>query len=219
MTSVPIRVCIGTYGDIDTWRPLAERALRSVDEQDVQPFSRFWVHGPDLHTARNTAALQLPDGHEWLCFLDADDELDVGYLEAMDDVAFRHDEPVLIQPSTIGVYPDGTEDALPCLIPPKPLIEGNYLIIGTLIRAAQFQRLGGFHDWPMYEDWDLWLRAAIDGAQVVSAPDAIYRVHVNSGGRNSADRSEQLATYHRIRAQHQIAFRAARYGRTPGGVV
>jgi GT2 family glycosyltransferase len=209
MTTVPIRVCIGTYGDRDTWQPLAHQAMRSVDEQTVKAASSFWVHGPDLHTARNTAALQLPGGHEWLCFLDADDELDCEYLDAMAEVAGRCAGPVLIQPSTLGIHPDGTEDSHPVLIPPKPLIEGNYLIIGTLIRFDQFERLGGFDDWSIYEDWDLWLRAVIDGALVVSAPDAIYRVHVNPGGRNNAPRGQQLDTYQRIRHRHQAAYRAA----------
>jgi hypothetical protein len=209
MLTVPIRVCIGTYGDLDIWRPLAERALRSVDDQDVAPTSTFWVHGPDLHTARNRAALQLPDDAEWLCFLDADDELAPGYLDAMAVAISAGRRPALIQPSTLGIYPDGTEDPRPVLIPRKTLIDGNYLIIGTLIRVDQFARLGGFDDLPMYEDWDLWLRAVIDGAQVVTAPSAIYRVHVNPGGRNNAARPQQLATYQHVRARHQAAFRAA----------
>lgn len=209
MATVPIRVCIGTYGDLDAWRTLARRALTSVCCQSVQPISTLWVHGRDLQAARNTAALRLPDESKWLCFLDADDQLDYKYLQVMADVAQQHDEPVLIQPGTIGVYPDGTEDLDPVLIPAKRLIEGNYLIIGTLIRRDQFERLGGFDDWPMYEDWDLWLRAVIDGARVVTAPDAIYRVHVNQTGRNSAVRSQQCDTYSRIRRKHQTAYQAA----------
>lgn len=193
-----IAVCIGTYGT-EQWSNLAHtRAIPSAQNQTSPAHDIIHWHAETLQEARNGAAERARS--DWLCFLDADDELDAGYLAAMTEAL--PDRDALLQPATLGVHPDGHEDPYPALIPPKPLLEGNYMVIGTLIRRTQFERLGGFDDWPLYEDWDLWIRARTDGAALISVPDAIYRVHVNSGGRNSSPRPAQLDTYAAIRRRH-----------------
>jgi GT2 family glycosyltransferase len=199
-----IAVCTGTYGGAE-WLTLAkERAGASVDRQTRRA---TWVssHHQSLHEARNNAAASLQlldDDIEWLCFLDADDELDAGYIAAMATATERLEGDWLLQPATLGVYADGREDTRPVVIPTKPLLDGNYLVISTLIRRSQFERLGGFRDWPCYEDWDLWIRAHLDGARIRQVPAAILRVHVNETGRNCAARETQLRTYHAIRSQY-----------------
>lgn len=206
----PIGVCIATYGDRSRWAPLAERALASVDRQTTRASFCRWYHGPNLHEARNRAASDVLNDvtrlagvrTDWLCFLDADDTLDPGYLEAMARAVDGVDHDALIQPSTLGVYPDGREDPEPVLIPSKPLLDGNYMVIGTLIRTEQFQRLGGFRDWPCYEDWELWIRAWRDGAQLLACPEAVYRVGVNEVSRNNCSRDLQIRTYNAIRGQY-----------------
>jgi GT2 family glycosyltransferase len=198
----PITVCIGTFGDRARWSALAhDRAMISVDHQSLGPENLVWCHADTLDNARNHAAGAAKS--EWLCFLDADDELDPGYLAAMTGAVQNEPADALIQPATLGVHLDGHEDAAPVLIPAKPLLDGNYLIIGTLVRREQFQRVGGFRAWPLYEDWDLWIRCWLDGATIRTAPSAIYRVHVNPAGRNSADRATALRTYHQIRSQYE----------------
>lgn len=209
MTAAPITVCVSTYGpDRERWAALAKnRALPSVDANTLQPADVRWFHGKNLCEARNTAAKGATT--EWLCFLDADDSLDAGYLAAMS--AAIETLPVgrdwLLQPATLGVHADGHEDPEPVLIPRKPLIDGNFMVIGTLIRTAQFERIGGFHDWNYAEDWELWLRAWIDGAGFEAVPEAIYRVHVNPSGRNSCSRAQQVQTYQQIRNRHLAAAR------------
>jgi GT2 family glycosyltransferase len=195
-----IGVCVGTFGDLDRWGPLARRALDSVSRQTLPAFDAHHVHGRTLAEARNAAAAL--SGADHLVFLDADDELDPGYLAAMTEVLGDRTSPVLIQPSTLGVYPDGREDAYAVLIPERPLLDSNYLIIGTMIKRSQFLDLGGFEEWEMYEDWDLWIRAVHAGAEILKAPEAIYRVHVNEASRNNANRHRQVAVYGAIRNRH-----------------
>lgn len=216
-THANIAVCIATYGDRAKWDPLAKRAMASVDRQTMRPCWYSHVHHRTLHEARNLAAAEpyAPDWHrksvggaEWLCFLDADDELDPHFIQAMHTATQNLTGDWLLQPATRGVYEDGSEDAQAVLIPPKRLIEGNFLVVSTLIRADQFHRIEGFADLPAYEDWDLWLRATADGARVKTVPTAILRVHVNPSGRNSPPPGLHAETVGRIRRRHRDGHRS-----------
>lgn len=201
MTS--ISVCIGTYGSPE-WRSLAAtRAIPSAMNQTVAPHEILHKHADTLDVARNGAAAEATG--EWLCFLDADDELDKGYIEAMTVAASREEGPALLQPATLGVDPLGGEDDHPVVIPAKSLLVGNFMVIGTVIRRDQFLRVGGFADLPVFEDWDLWIRAWIDGTRLVAVPDAIYRVHVNETGRNRMP----IDVFHRVYTQIREKYRSS----------
>jgi GT2 family glycosyltransferase len=203
-----IAVCIATYGDYSHWSKMVDaHAYPSAERQTVRPAAIRWIHGSTLHDARNEAAEDVARRRtakavEWLCFLDADDELDPHYIEAMSAALTDRKGDWLLQPATLGVHPDGREDPYPVVIPPKPLLDGNFMVIGTLIRRDQFLRLGGFADWAYCEDWDLWIRAWRDGAGLEPVPEAIYRVHVNPNSRNNGDRATQVRIYNQIRSQY-----------------
>lgn len=196
-----ISVIVGTFGD-DRWPRLAQqRAIPSVERQTVPAADIIASHANSLHEARNAGAARATG--EWLCFLDADDELDQRYLEAMTASIelFGLEGDWLLQPATVTAFDDGRTD-IPVVIPAKPLIDGNFMVIGTLVRAEQFQRVGGFWDWPCYEDWDLWLRCWLDGAELFAVRDAYYQVHP-SQGRNSLPEAIQRDTYRAIRKWHE----------------
>ncbi len=190
-----VSVVIATYGNEDEWKPLVLRAMQSAWDQSVLPHEVLHEHGPSLAKARNAGAERAKG--DWLIFLDADDELSHGYIEAM--VGSYGD---VCRPSTLGISPDGSEDNAPVLIPRKPLIDGNFIVIGAMIERERFLRLGGFNELPILEDWDLWLRFAVDKAEIVDVPDAIYRVHVRENSRNT-DRSGHGAIYSQIRAKYR----------------
>lgn len=187
-----VTIIIPTFGDVARWATLAQRAALSAVAQTV-PAARVVISScADLVTARNGPAEWART--EWLCFLDADDELDAGYVEAM--LAGDGD---LRQPATLGVV-DGVADAKAVLIPRRPLMDANYIVIGAFIRTDLFLEVGGFRELPAYEDWDLWIRVWLAGGVITAAAEAIYRVHVNTTGRNSLDRQQALAVYHQVRS-------------------
>lgn len=195
-----IAVIVSTFGD-PTWTKLAAaRAIPSATAQAGPAHDILYNHGDTLAAARNTGAQQT--GADWLCFLDADDELEPGYLHAMEqEIDGLAPGDWLLQPATRGVV-DGHVEPVATVIPRRRLIDGNYLIIGTLVRRQQFLRVGGFHEWDCYEDWDLWLRCWLDGAESTPVPEAIYRVHIRADSRNNGERSQQIDLYNQIRNTH-----------------
>ena len=177
-----VSVCIATFGD-PKWMNLAsERAAPSAKTQTHQPREVHLVHGRTLHEARNAVAEE--SAGEWLCFLDADDELDPGYLEAM--AAAHADAPDAGLYAPAVVYVVGGKAAPAKLWPPQPLRTGNFLVIGTLVRRSMFLAVGGFRDWPIYADWCLWQRCERAGATWHLVPDAHYIAHVHSLSRDRA---------------------------------
>lgn len=199
-----VDVIIPTFGDLDIWSPLAERAVKSAYLQTTPATAVVRSHGANLGHARNMGGLQSKS--KWLIFLDADDELDIRYVEHMMDAVGDAD---LYQPSTLGIT-DGVEDDYPVLIPPKQsFMEGNHLIIGTMIRKELFVEAGAFDpELPVLEDWDLWIRCALAGGTIKEVPEAIYRVHVRPQSRNTVENG-----HHTYYSQIQQRYRDTWYAR------
>jgi len=187
-----VGVVIGTFGDDPEWGPLALRAMYSAEDTGADRL--VWKHEDTLQHARNRGADELFElGVEWFIFLDADDELSPNYVDAM--LAGEGD---IRKPSTIGIYPDGHEDDAPTMIPERDINTSNHIVIGAMCRAELFQEVGGFRDYPVLEDWDLWRRMVKAGAKVVEVPDAVYRIHVNPDSRNT-NRDLHNRVYNQIR--------------------
>jgi GT2 family glycosyltransferase len=189
---VDVTVIVGTFGDYRWSRLAYKRAIPSADAEGVPVVH---VHGETLADARNRA-LELADT-EWVCHLDADDELEPGYFAAMARAAGDLRAPVVR-------YVWG-HSAPPASLPPFPydrgdLTDGNWLVIGTCVRAELVRKVGGWREWAFYEDWDLWQRCWLAGATIEAVPDAVYRAHARTSSRNrSRSRDEKTAMHHAIR--------------------
>lgn len=198
-----IAVIIATYGD-ERWRDLAlSRAHPSTAAQDAYEVILHHVDAPraTLAAARNSAASAATA--DWLCFLDADDELAPGYLNAMRRAMLSVDSRALLIPRV--QYVRGRNRDRPKFPAWRPgadgesLQDGNWLVIGTLIQRQLFWEVGGFEEWPMYEDWALWARAWKAGAQLVQVPDAVYIAHRQRGSRNVAGENQKRRAHAMIR--------------------
>lgn len=195
-----VTVIVGTYGGAE-WPRLAEaRAIPSVP-RDV--FS-VHVHANTLHDARNEGALQATT--EWLCFLDADDELEPGYFDTMSRATadlrapavryIRNGRPDKPRMPQVAGHTHACEAAC--------LPAGNWLVIGSLIRRELFMRVGGFRDFAWSEDWDLWLRCHLAGATFESVPGAVYRAHMRPRSRNRPPVEDRLRVHFEIAAANGL---------------
>jgi glycosyltransferase involved in cell wall biosynthesis len=166
-----ISVVVATYGDYDVWGPIAERALASTKEFDEV----IYVHGETLASARNAGARKARG--ERLVFLDADDELAPGFKDLVVE------EEDILQPLTIYRQPDGTETEPHYLLPYGDLYDGNHIVIGAPINRELMLSVGGFDEYPVAEDWALWLKMRRAGA-TFGQTKATYIVNVNHNSRN-----------------------------------
>lgn len=193
-TTDDITVIIATYGEDPVWQRRASFAWYSVAHQSLRP-KIVRVHGETLAEARNDGAAKATT--PFIIFLDADDTLDVRYVEAMQQAIEGSWAKSLWRPATLGVV-DGIEDDEPVMIPRRPLREANFMVIGTMVMRDQFLALGGFRELPVLEDWDLWIRFAQQGSEVMDVPNAIYRVTVHTDSRNQ-NTEVHHRTYNEIR--------------------
>jgi glycosyltransferase involved in cell wall biosynthesis len=205
LLKVSILIC--TYGEVRWQRLAMERALPSAENQGAHEVRAWHMPGEaepgqsSLSVVRNTAARDASG--DVLCFLDADDELEPGYLDAMRETRSQRDRDALLIPWVRYIHGRRVDEPiLPGL--GRPLIELNRAVIGSLVPRDLFLNVGGFGEEPIYEDWDLWLRCS-QHLELVDVPKAVYRVHADVGGRNM-QRAEQRRWYDEIRARYEACF-------------
>ena len=145
---------------------------------------------------------------DWLCFLDADDELGPGYLAAMERALEQErgtaaTDPLLLTPAVAYVHKGRARP--PRFHPVGNFQDDNYVVVGTLVERKLFFEVGGFGDYPHgFEDWSLWAKCWKAGARVVQVKRAIYYAHVDQHSKHREgwrDRSWQVATHERIRRE------------------
>jgi glycosyltransferase involved in cell wall biosynthesis len=185
---VDVTVGVATFGD-PAWEELAYRRAIPSAERQSRVVHR---HGTTLAEARNWALSVVRS--EWVVFLDADDELGPGFVEAMG--AATGD---LRYPAISRVFKRRATPAR--CVPPFDIRDGNYLSIGTAVRASLVRAVGGWREWPVLEDWDLWLRCWKAGAVPVAVPEAVYlaRKDFPSRSRSAEARRQLIPTFDAIR--------------------
>jgi cellulose synthase/poly-beta-1,6-N-acetylglucosamine synthase-like glycosyltransferase len=199
-----VSILIGTCGS-DTWRDLAwSRAYPSAAGQAAHEV--LIEHEPDASVVEIRNALGAQASGDWLCFLDADDELAPGFVAAMETVSDRerHKGHVLYQPNMARVI-RGRRKVARFSNRGRTLRDSNYLPIGTLVARDLFLQVGGFGDFPWgFEDWSLWAKCWKAGAEVVYVPGALYIAHVNQNSELRklwSDRRWQHTTHHEVRRE------------------
>ncbi len=186
-----VAVIIASYGDRDKWNRHAQKAVLSIANQNRPPDQLIRYHGESLHQARNKAASWAETN--WLCFLDCDDALEPDYLLCMmarEDLGNELRYPRVRYVSENLMDPRCIPE--PVTLPSRPLWTGNFMVIGTLIKTSLFSDVGGFRNLPAYEDWDLWIRAWLHGANPRLVPGAIYQALRRHDGRNIVLHAKEL---------------------------
>jgi len=166
-----VSIIVATFGD-RSWQQRANfTAVPSALSQ--WPLEVLSPHGATLAEARNAGAAAASG--DWLCFLDADDELEPGYLDAL--LAGTAD----LRAPAVRYGPD----ADPVTFEDRNDFRMNPCVIGTLLRRSMFDDVGGFWEERAWEDWSLFRRCWLAGASIEHIPAAVYRANPSPVGRNS----------------------------------
>lgn len=196
-----ISCIVATFGAPE-WEALAkQRAVPSTEGQGL--LEVIQIHLPDgtLAQARNLGALHAHG--DWLLYLDADDELEPGFVDAMKEAieALDRGQRALLTPAV--AYFNGRTTPRPKLWPRMDIRDGNWMIIGTLVQRDLFHEVGGFREYAWSEDWALWGACMNAGAIAVEVPAAVYRAHITPKSRNR-NKPRQMVLYWHSRIGHDL---------------
>lgn len=187
---------VATYGD-EAWQHLAEeRAIPSTEGHGWGHHDKFGT----VASSRNEAA-QLALG-DWLCFLDADDELAPGFIGAMERAIEREANATRLLFTPAVQIVRGGRNATPTFFREVPLRQANWLVVGTVVHRDLFWEVGGFHEAEHgLEDWATWSKCVRAGAEIVKVPDAVYRYWSNPQSMHRQmwrDKKAQRAAHERV---------------------
>lgn len=196
-TDLRFMVIIGTFGDQAWLQQAYDTAVPSAIVAMGGDMERIFVsHGGCLSDARNTPGLIYGTSvADWIVFLDADDQLDKDYISAMQKrIEALPEGDYIIQPATVAIR-DGVQVGVPGLIPPrgKTIMDGNHCVIGSAVPARLFFEVGGFDEWPAWEDWALWIKCWKNGAKFTSCPEAIYKVGIDTSKKSRNEIEPRVA--------------------------
>lgn len=193
-------IIIGTFGD-ESWKTLAE--TRAIPSARAQGCPVIHAHADTLHHARNTALGQVTT--PWVIHLDADDEVEPGYIQAMAIPGHGDVRVPMVRymergraiarprfPQVAGHQHACTADCLPY---------GNWIVVGAAARTDLINQIGGWRGFEWSEDWDVWLRCHLAGATFTRANRAIYRAHVRRDSRNRGGTHDSHLESHRAIAR------------------
>jgi len=177
-TRPPAVVVVADDGSEDD---TVERALAWRDRLPMEVLSLGRNLGPG--PARDRAIRSTRTA--MLALLDADDLLLPDHLETM--AAALERGPGLVSARELSWAPGrGIGGPRRRALPAAPeaqlaeLLRRNYVNFGFFPRAL-YERAGGFRDFLVGEDWDLWIRMLRTGAPVVEAPHATAMHRVRAG--------------------------------------
>jgi len=194
-----IDIVIGTFGSKD-WEDKNSDLCHSMSTLEGLN-NVISVHSDSLAKARNRGAKM--SNADFIVFLDADDFLHEDYLIAMHNALDVSRGPIIFKPMTMGFYESGEADSAPSLIPNRDIFTSNSCVIGSMVSRYDFIKVGGFKEYPILEDWELFLNLICNANSNIKVVEkAIYCIGVRDGSRNT-DHSLHSKVYSQIVSEYK----------------
>jgi glycosyltransferase involved in cell wall biosynthesis len=197
-----------------------EQCMQSIFKQTVAPKEIIFVDDCSRNrpTYRNVLSIVMPKNSgvakardmgvknstgKLLLFVDADDYLSLDFIQQCGKVITKCD---VAYPNLLlfGEMERPILSEAPAKLNQKKLLSQKLDIpVTSMIFRSMYDKLGGFRDLPVFEDWDFWLRASKEHTFKKANTLLYYRQKAGSRNRQS------LEIKKRVRAQIEKDF----YGR------
>lgn len=200
--------------------PFLEECFQSIREQTVKPKEIILIHDgcnePTTHIDATTIVYSNNMGvvkaraegvrfsrGELLLFVDGDDKLAPNYIEFMTRVMPKTD---IAYPDMFWWFTKGGESQYveaAYKLTAKNMLRSCKIPVTSMMHRQVFEKLGGFRPYPMYEDWDFWLRAMVEGYKFTKVDTFLwYRQDPHSRNRQNKELRQEV--YKKISSQYQI---------------
>ena len=171
-------IVVGTFGS-KQWNNMGAKTANRLANTfgDVPVIHK---HADGLAAARNGAISEA--GSEWICIVDADDNLHPNYFKHMSKFADSFD---LLAPDIRWVYVGTRRKTRVTHMGNVNILNQNPCCIGTVFRKSVWEEVGGFKNLPVLEDWEFFRRCYKNGARLKCVRGAEYIYNLKNDGRNS----------------------------------
>lgn len=138
-----------------------------------------------------------------LLFVDADDRLAPDFIEQCGRLINRFD---IAYPNVLKF---GAIERPKLVDSPKEItskyIIGNScgLVVTSMMHRYVYEKLGGFRQLPVYEDWDFWVRAKFNGYTFARA-NTLLHYRQNHKSRNHLSLEEKTNTHRKMTAPYKV---------------
>lgn len=202
---IDVTVVVATCGS-NQWKYLGDQALVSARSTGAKVI-RIHLDKGTVAEARNAGLDQVTT--DYVVFLDADDALEADYFERVQPVADvmatqikyrQHLQPVMPRVWQHDYLPE-KRHAGECT--GDCLVDGNWIHIGAIIRTAAIRSVGGFREYPVYEDWALFLALQQAGYSFSTAMNSVYLASVR---HNDSHRNNSMPVFERNKV-HEMIYR------------
>ena len=157
----------------------------AIIEEEIKNDDRFRVvsttENRGVSSARNTA-IKLAST-EYILPLDADDKLMPSAISKFVEYTEMYPDASLIVPQVLMVKDDGSEILSPRTWKGYESLKSSCSPNNTsLFKKSDWERVGGYREKTMYEDWEFWIRLLYKNDNVINIPEVlvIYRKHEGS---------------------------------------
>jgi glycosyltransferase involved in cell wall biosynthesis len=158
-----------------------------------------------LAATRNEAARRVTT--DWIVYLDADDWLDLRFIERGEQWLERHSQLDVLT-TDMTIVRDGRKPFVSRARVPRswPILTRKNTVIGTgFVRRSMIQALGGYDSAFEYEDWEFWIRVLKAGHRIGRLPGAhLYR---REHGLNMSKTCDDALATRRVRDRHPLPSR------------
>ena len=184
------------YFGAPRWARMAQEAAYTHFKKHGHIAKVFVSGGRTMSEALNNGAKMAQNqGLDYCSFVGADgDWLSKDYFERLLPLA---------RPDTIAAPAVAYVDSAGIPAPPQSLADRNieYMnpcVCGSLMSSARIVEIG-FKDWPIWEDWAMFLTAVRRGDSIAHSGDAIYFAQERADSRNKAIGVDPVIVYNDIK--------------------